>query len=161
MDSSCVIQEKFFWKFNCATFGKFAKVRQSVVTNSSGWNVINDITNTTTSVRSQFAHNISGGIKIKDNLMFPPEAITNTKFRFHHWSHLQQLSEFINPFVLPTLGFWFVILLVRLPQTQEERMDEQILFIEHYLKYTVSTIWVRCILTLSLSHVIMLEGQQF
>ena len=32
-------------------------------------------------------------------------------------------------------------------------MDELILFIEHYMKYIVSTILVRCVLTLSLSHV--------
>ena len=37
-------------------------------------------------------------------------------------------------------------------QTQEERMGELNLFIEHYSKYIVSIIWQRYILTLHLSH---------
>ena len=56
---------------------------------------------------------------------------------------------------------WFVIVLVNLPQTQEERMDELILFVEHYSKYIVSTIWVRYVLTLSLSHVICWKANNF
>ena len=45
-----------------------------------------------------------------------------------------------------------VIVLYNLPQTQEKEMDELNPFIEHYLKYIVSIIWQRYILTLHLSH---------
>ena len=47
---------------------------------------------------------------------------------------------------------WFVMSLNNLPQTQEKRMDELNLFIEHYSKYIVSIIWQRYVLTLHLFH---------
>ena len=37
--------------------------------------------------------------------------------------------------------------------TQEERMDELNLFIEHYSKYTVSIIWQTYVFTLHLFHI--------
>ena len=49
-------------------------------------------------------------------------------------------------------AIWFVMSLINLLQTQEERMDELNLFIEHYSKYIVSIIWQRYVLTLHLSH---------
>ena len=51
-----------------------------------------------------------------------------------------------------------VIVLYNLLQTQEKEIDELNLFVEHYLKYIVSIIWQRYVLTLHLSHANMLEG---
>ena len=61
--------------------------------------------------------------------------------------------KFIRPECTSCLcNIWFVLVLINLPQTQEETMDELILFIEHYSKYIVSINWQRCVLTLLLSH---------